>query len=221
MTPAEIIFVGQCLWLLPAGAVFIPETRTLIVADLHFEKATSRRDHGILLPPGDTSVTLDHMIALIDDLHPRTLIALGDSFHDARAIQRFSPENRCRLDDITRKTSMIWIVGNHDARMMSDFSGAWVDEWKKGNLVFRHIPGRVVPGAAGELAGHLHPKIRLRLKGHTISRRCFVVGENRLILPAFGAYTGGLDIDHPEFRTLFPDGKSCFLLGKSGVYRSP
>ncbi|MFT8462221.1 ligase-associated DNA damage response endonuclease PdeM [Acetobacter persici] len=215
----EITLAEQQLWLLPGGAVFLPETATLVVADLHLGKGTSARSRGLLLPPGDTVATLEKLSKLLDMYAPQRLIALGDSFHDGQAGDRLLDAEKTRLEAITRATPTIWIAGNHDVLPVSGLTGTWVEELQLSNLILRHIPSLCVSDGKGELAGHLHPKVRMRIKGHTITRPCFITGTDRLILPAFGAYTGGLSISDPAFVRLFPQGSTVYVWGAEQIHR--
>lgn len=215
----EITLAEQQLWLLPGGAAFLPETATLVVADLHLGKGTSARSRGLLLPPGDTVATLEKLSKLLDVYAPQRLIALGDSFHDGQAGDRMLDAEKTRLEAITRATPTIWVAGNHDVFPVSGLTGTWVEELQLGNLILRHIPSPRVSVGKGELAGHLHPKIRMRIKRHTITRPCFITATDRLILPAFGAYTGGLSISDPAFVRLFPQGSAVYVWGTEQIHR--
>ncbi|MCE0745331.1 ligase-associated DNA damage response endonuclease PdeM [Acetobacter sicerae] len=219
MSKTEITLGENRLFLLPSGAVFIPDGNILVVSDLHFEKGSSARTHGLLLPPGDTSSTLEKLEKLVEDCTPQKMIALGDSFHDRNAFSRLSSEDRKRLERITEQTDMVWITGNHDSEPFHDLSGEWVEEFRYGNLLFRHIPSNDIPSGYAEISGHFHPKIQMRIRGHRLSRKCFLASKDRLILPACGSYTGGLDINHPQINSLFPEGRMCFALGNDKVYR--
>lgn len=215
----EILLAGERLWLLPGGAIFLPQTETLVVADLHFGKGTSARSRGMLLPPGDTFATLEKLTRLLDIYAPQHLVALGDSFHDRHAAERLLDNEKTRLEAITRVVATVWVAGNHDAFPISGFVGRWVEEYQVGKLTLMHIPSQNVPSGRAELAGHLHPKIRLRMKGHAINRPCFVAGTDRLILPAFGAYTGGLSTVNQVFGDLFLQAPSIYVWGAEQIYR--
>lgn len=211
-----MIVNGARLTLDPAGAVFWPRHRALVVADLHLEKGTAFAARGTLLPPYDTRTTLARLEALVERHAPELVICLGDSFHDPGAETRLGPDEIGRLVRLCRGRDWVWIVGNHDPEPPSTLDGRASRELILGPLRFRHEP-RSGP-AAGEVAGHLHPKAAVALHGRRLVRRCFVSDGQRLILPAFGAYAGGLDVLDVAFRTAFANGFHAHLLGQRGVY---
>lgn len=192
---------GTELRALREGALYWPEEDTLIVADLHFEKGSSFAVKGVMLPPYDTGATLQRLEHLCRALKPKRVIALGDSFHDGRAEARMAPGDAARIKALTDATDWLWIAGNHDPAPPPGFGGAVAEVWERGGLLFRHEPAlRPVPG---EVAGHLHPCAAVRVRGRRLRRRCFVSDGARLILPAFGAYTGGLNVLDDAFSALF------------------
>ena len=189
-------FAGHALAALPAGALFWPARRALLVADLHFEKASWFARFGQMLPPYDSIATLTALVALVESTGAKEVWCLGDSFHDAAGCERLSPHAQEILRGLTATRHWTWITGNHDAGMVDRCGGAVVPEALVDGLVLRHEaePGETRP----ELSGHFHPKLRVRVRGRSVSRRCFVATATKLILPAFGALTGGLDAAHPE-----------------------
>ena len=182
-----------------AGALFWEDERLLIVSDLHLEKGSSFAMRGVLLPPFDTAATLARLSAVIARHDPRTVIALGDSFHDREAHARLSPDDREALSALQARRDWIWISGNHDPALPRDLGGVVADEVATGSIVFRHEP----TGAVGEIAGHLHPKARVSTRGRSVERRCFASDGERAVMPAFGAYTGGLSIRDVAFAAIF------------------
>ncbi|NHO33211.1 ligase-associated DNA damage response endonuclease PdeM [Acetobacter fallax] len=218
-TPTPHTLAGETLLLLPEGAIVHPASKTLIVADLHLEKSSSRRDAGLLLPPYDTGITLDRLTALATSWRPERIIALGDSFHDNTASERLSPADRARLTLLGQHAALLWLTGNHDPIPPADLPGIWKAEHQEGTLLFRHIPTNTIPPGTAELAGHLHPKARITLRGHTLTRPCFVMDETRVLLPAFGTYTGGLDVQNPAISQLFTGPMQLCLLGKNRLSR--
>jgi DNA ligase-associated metallophosphoesterase len=182
-----------------AGALFWEDERLLIVSDLHLEKGSSFATRGVLLPPFDTAVTLAQLGAVIARHDPRTVIALGDSFHDRKAHERLSAEDASALSALQVRRDWIWISGNHDPALPRDLGGVVADEVAIGPIVFRHEP----TGAVGEIAGHLHPKARVSTRGRSVERRCFASDGMRAVMPAFGAYTGGLSIRDAAFAAIF------------------
>ena len=182
-----------------SGALFWEDERLLVVSDLHLEKGSSFATRGVLLPPYDTVATLSRLAAVIARHDPRTVIALGDSFHDREAHERLSAPDRQALSALQARRDWIWISGNHDPALPDDLDGAVASEVAVGAIVFRHEP----TGAFGEIAGHLHPKARVATRGRSVERRCFASDGACAVMPAFGAYAGGLSIRDRAFaRTL-------------------
>jgi DNA ligase-associated metallophosphoesterase len=181
------------------GALFWEEQRLLVVSDLHLEKGSSFATRGVLLPPYDTAATLGRLGALIARYNPRSVIALGDSFHDREAHERLSAADRDGLAALQADRDWIWISGNHDPALPSSLGGVVAHEVAIGPIAFRHEP----TGAVGEIAGHLHPKARVATRGRSMERRCFASDGARAVMPAFGAYTGGLSIRDAAFSKIF------------------
>lgn len=200
-----------------SGALFWPAERVLIVADLHLEKGSAGAERGRLLPPYDTRATLAKLATVLDRYAADAVIALGDSFHDARAGERIAADDLEALHFIQREREWLWITGNHDPAIDARMGGDTRPEVELSGLALRHVPrsGRITH----ELAGHLHPAAKLSMHGHTLRRPCFVGNGLRLILPAFGAYTGGLNVLDDAFMPLFGnDGMAVWLLGTEGLY---
>ncbi len=223
MTPAPVHLAGERLLLDPAGALFWPAQRLLAVADLHLEKGSAAAMRGALLPPWDTRATLDRLAALLRRFQPQTVVALGDSFHDAGGSARLAASDAARLRLIAAAHRFVWVLGNHDPAPPEGIGGEAVAELALGRLTFRHEARhdvRLGP-ASGELCGHHHPKARVAARGGSIVRPCFVFDGRRLMLPAFGAYTGGLDVAEPPIAALFPRGGRVFLLGRERLFSFP
>lgn len=217
--PPEIAVNGARLVPDLSGALFWPEKRALIVADLHLEKGSSyARGRRAVLPPYDSAATLTRLEEVAGRLQPRTVVCLGDSFHDSDAAARLDAAERARLRTLADAHDWLWIAGNHDPAPSEDFGGRVETEAVLGGLVFRHEALSGTRRAYGEVSGHYHPKAAVRLRGRRISARCFVGDGVRLMLPAFGAYTGGLNVLDPAIRGLFPRGCRVHLLGARGVY---
>jgi uncharacterized protein len=189
-------FAGHALQALPSGALFWPARRALLVADLHFEKASWFAKRGQMLPPYDSIATLHELTALVERVRPAELWCLGDSFHDSAGCERLPERARTMLLALTGALRWYWITGNHDRVLVDHCGGEIVPEAVVDGLVLRHQAEPADPRP--ELSGHFHPKLRLKLRGRQVARRCFVATGHKLILPAFGALTGGLDADHPE-----------------------
>ncbi|HEY3637682.1 MAG TPA: ligase-associated DNA damage response endonuclease PdeM [Rhizomicrobium sp.] len=207
---------GETLLLDPAGALYWPAERTLVFADLHFEKGSAYARSGQMLPPYDTRSTLARIDALIARHTPARVIALGDSFHDRNAADRLDTQERAILSRLAGAAEWIWIAGNHDPAPPDWLGGRIAEEIAIGGLVFRHEPS--ASRAAGEIAGHLHPCKTIARRGRSLRRRCFVSDATRLVMPAFGAYAGGLDVRDRAVRTLFGDMFLAYLLGARRVY---
>lgn len=216
MTEPSLSVNGETLLLDTAGALWWPDERTLVFADLHFEKGSAFAKSGQMLPPYDTRTTLARMGALIARYSPARVIALGDSFHDRNAANRLDESERGSLMRFGRSTEWIWIAGNHDPALPSWLGGRVCEEMAIGGLVFRHEPSPAP--AAGEIAGHLHPCKHVVRRGRTIRRRCFASDGSRLVMPAFGAYTGGLDVRDRAVRMLFGSEFISYVLGTRRVY---
>lgn len=189
-------FAGHELLALPQGALFWPARRALLVADLHLEKASWFARLGQMLPPYDSVATLSDLHALVAATGAQEIWCLGDSFHDVAGCERLPARARGLLTDLTATLRWTWITGNHDRSFTDRCGGAVADEALVDGLLLRHEadPAEMRP----ELSGHFHPKLRITRRGRQISRRCFVATARKLILPAFGSLTGGLDASHPE-----------------------
>ena len=196
---ATIDVAGVTLLADLSGALFWQDERLLVVSDLHLEKGSSFATRGVLLPPYDTMATLGRLASAIARHDPQTVIALGDSFHDRDAHQRLSAPDRAALLAMQTRRDWIWISGNHDPALPSDLGGVVASEVAIGKISFRHQP----TGASGEIAGHLHPKARVATRGRSMERRCFASDGERAVMPAFGAYTGGLSIRDEAFSKIF------------------
>ncbi len=178
------------------GALFWPAQRTLLVADLHLEKASWFARFGQFLPPYDSLATLSSLAHEVERTGARHLYGLGDSFHDRFGCDRLAAQARELLTKLTLQLDWVWIVGNHDPGFADHCGGRIEDEMCVAGIVLRHEAKR--DESRPEISGHFHPKLRLHVRGRQVSRRCFVASSSKLILPAFGSLTGGLDAHHPE-----------------------
>ncbi len=201
----------------PAGAVFWPAKRVLIVADLHFEKASAAAVRGALLPPFDTKATLERLSRLVRLYRPAKVVALGDSFHEAGGPSRLAKDDRARIEAISREAPFVWIAGNHDSAPHG-LPGSCVAVHREGPFTFRHEAAAALGPREIEISGHFHPKASIEARAKRVSRPCFVADAQRLMLPAFGAYTGGLDVRDPAIARLFPRGLRVFLLGQDQLF---
>jgi uncharacterized protein len=201
----------------PAGALYWPSEHMLVVADLHLEKGSAFAKRGVLLPPYDTATTLLRLADLLCRYAPLRVVALGDSFHDGEGPRRMSRADGTSLRGLQSGRDWIWIAGNHDADLPRDIGGDFAGSLALGPLIFRHLPG---PGAAdGEVAGHLHPVARVAQRGRCVSRRCFTSDGRRLVMPAFGAFAGGLNIRDDAFFGLFGTlAYTALMIGEQRLY---
>jgi DNA ligase-associated metallophosphoesterase len=215
--PAALVGVaGVVLEAFAEGVLWWADRRMLVVADLHLEKGSSFARRGQMLPPYDTTETLARLATLVVRLDPTVVIALGDSFHDDGGAARLGTRDRDALTALQRGRDFVWIAGNHDPGRPHGLDGFYADELAVGPIVFRHEPR---PGAIGEIAGHLHPSARVAGRGKWVRRKCFAGDGHRLVLPAFGASAGGLNVLDRAFSGLFAAATfRAFMLGGEGVY---
>lgn len=200
-----------------SGALYWPAEEALIVADLHLEKASAYAERGVMLPPYDSRDTLMRLAEVVDHYQARTVIALGDSFHDQAGADRLNPEDRETLAMLQDDVEWIWITGNHDPEISEDVGGHVLERIRLGGVNLCHTPSPA--SVTHEIAGHLHPAAKLSLHGYTLRRPCFVGNGLRLVLPAFGSFTGGLNILDEAFEPLFGnDGISVWMMGQEGLY---
>ena len=202
----------------PSGALWWPEERLLAVADLHLEKGSGFAARGRMLPPYDTRATLDRLAEAIARLEPQTVLCLGDSFHDRRAADRMHDADRAQLSALVDAADWVWIAGNHDPQAPAGLGGRVAEEVQVGALLFRH---EAEPGARGEVSGHLHPAAAVLLPGVRVRERCFVTDGAKLILPAFGAYAGGLNVLDPAVRRLLHSPFQVHLIRGGKVHAFP
>ena len=184
-----------------SGALWIVGARALVVADLHLEKGSAYASRGQLLPPYDTRETLGRLEAEVDATAAEVVVLLGDTFHDRRAEDRLAGDDAARLRGLAAGRRLIWVIGNHDADGPRALPGEVADELRLGGLILRHEP-QTGP-QRGEVAGHLHPAARIAAPRGTLRRRCFVTDGERVVLPAFGAYAGGLNVRDEAFAGMF------------------
>lgn len=199
-----------------SGALWLAAARALVVADLHLEKGSSYAARGQMLPPYDTRETLRRLTAEVEALAPATVILLGDTFHDRRSEERLAADDAQRLRGLAHGRTLVWVVGNHDADGPRALPGEVADELELCGLVLRHEPRAGLQ--PGEVAGHLHPAARVRATRGSVRRRCFVTDGERLILPAFGAYAGGLNVRDTAFASLFARAPLAGALGRDRVH---
>jgi uncharacterized protein len=199
-----------------SGALWLAAERALVVADLHLEKGSSYAARGQMLPPYDTRETLQRLSAEIEALSPAMVILLGDTFHDRASEERLAVDDAERLRSLAHGRSLIWVVGNHDADGPRALPGEIADELQLCGLTLRHEP-QAGP-QPGEVAGHLHPAARVKATRGSVRRRCFITDAERLILPAFGAFAGGLNVRDAAFAGLFARPPLAGALGRDRVH---
>jgi DNA ligase-associated metallophosphoesterase len=209
----EVQLGGVIVAALPGGALWIEAGRALVVADLHLEKGSAFAKRGQMLPPYDTRETLTRLQALIDEHEPDIVASLGDAFHDGGGVWRMGAEDRATLKRLTARCDWVWVEGNHDGGAAELMGGVARRELDLGVLSLRHEP----TGAPNEIAGHLHPCAKVGGAARSVRRRCFATDGERMVLPAFGAFTGGLNVCDPAFASIFPSGVTALVLAKDRV----
>ena len=202
-----------------SGALYAPELKTLLIADLHLEKGTSLARRGVHLPPYDTRESLLQLTAVLNAVKPERLIFLGDSFHDGEARSRIDNHDLAMLRAITSAIDTLWITGNHDPQPPNDIGGQIVSEIALGPVTLRHEP-RLLAETESEIAGHLHPAAAVHARGHRIRCRCFIADHRRIVMPAFGSYTGALSVTSDAFDGLF-GGYHVWMIGAKAIHRFP
>lgn len=213
----EIAFHGVSAVCDPSGALYLPDLSMLVVSDLHLEKGAAFARRGQLLPPYDTLATLKILEGVIVRHDPKIVVSLGDNFHDQVGSALMPEAYRQRIALMAAGREWIWINGNHDPDGTSDLPGISVDELAYGGLTFRHEPS--LAAGRGEVAGHLHPCATVRRREKSVRRPCFASDGIRLMMPAFGVLTGGLDLRHKAFTGLFDRAALiAHLLGRDRVY---
>lgn len=219
MTVTEAAFMLGRLTIVPdiSGTLWLPEERTLVVADLHLEKGSAYAARGVMLPPYDSTATLAALTAAILRLQPRCVIALGDSFHDRQAEERLAPQSLASLRLLQQGRDWLWITGNHDPSISARVGGESAGAIALSGVTLRHEPNPTETGY--EIAGHLHPAAKVRMRGRGLRRRCFALSPRRCVMPAMGAYAGGLNLRDAAFRPLFREGLSAHLLGDGRLFR--
>ncbi len=218
MAQIRLVLCEHELLPLAEGALWWPTQETLVVSDLHLEKGVSYARSGQYLPPYDTAATLARVARLIDQLGVARVISLGDSFHTPRSADALDPESCDLVRSLTSRCEWIWVEGNHDPDPPAHLGGQAAKTFRLGRLIFRHEP----TGEAGEVAGHLHPCARLVGRGgKKVRRRCFLTNGGSLIMPAMGAFTGGLNVLDPAYAPVMAGDRQAFMLGADRVYAVP
>lgn len=210
---------GRACLVVGEGGLYDCQTHTLIVSDLHLEKASAFAKRGRFLPPYDSAITLQFLAAMIDRLSPRCVVCLGDSFHDEDGPRRLSATDVSMIGALQRDRDWIWVSGNHDPLPPKSLAGDCVAQMALGQWLLRHEPSS--GQASGEIAGHLHPAATLRTP-KILRRRCLLSDGDRAILPALGTYTGGLDVSDQAFDGLFEEARlTAYFLENDEVFPLP
>ena len=194
-----------------SGALFWPEKQTVIFSDLHLEKGSWFAKQNVFLPPYDTLDTLNRVEKVVNYFKPSRVISLGDSFHDDTWMERISKEQIAKILNLTNNYEWFWIQGNHDPCGVPSLGGINLSDYLDPPLTFRHEAKREIRD--GEVSGHFHPKAKIKLNRKSFSDRCFISDETRVILPAFGSFTGGLNVMDKAISSFFRDDFKVFLLG--------
>jgi DNA ligase-associated metallophosphoesterase len=213
----QISLSGHAFTPIAAGALYWEAERTLIVADLHFEKGAAFAERGMLLPPYDTRTTLLRLAACIVSLAPLRVVALGDSFHRSHLAHFLTASDREALLMLQRGRDWYWVLGNHDPELPASIGGVACGSLSIGGITLRHEP--TADPVTPEIAGHLHPVARIARSGLGLRRKCFATDGRRLVMPAFGAYAGGLNVLDSAFAHLFLRPRlEAWMTGRDQVY---
>lgn len=214
---AKIFVAGNILKPLASGALYWEAERTLLVADLHLEKGAAFASFGMLLPPYDTRTTLKRLAKIIAELSPSRVVALGDSFHTSASASRLVDDDLALLLTLQAEREWYWVRGNHDPELPPCVGGTVCNTLSICGITLRHEPSDC--GNGREIAGHLHPVARVARRGEIIRRKCFATDGNRIVMPAFGAYTGGLNVLDAAFGALFlQPSLEAWMMGRADVY---
>lgn len=214
----EIRFGGAYMVLHQAGLLLWPFHKLAIVADLHLEKGSHYAQKGQFLPPQESYESLQKLLGVLEFSNVKDVILLGDSFHDEKGFKRMDDETSDLFEELCRRYKVSWVIGNHDGAFIPPRTKGVIELEIEG-ITLRHEAKETANGP--EISGHYHPKARLDLKGQKVSRPCFIMDERRMIMPAFGAYTGGLDVNETSILKLFSPQFSCHLLGQNKIYTVP
>ena len=204
---SKIIFANKEFILQKDGSVYWPDKKSLILGDLHLEKSSYFAKLGNFLPPYDSFETLNKLEKSLNKLNVNKIILLGDIFHDKEGIKRLNKKLLKYLDYICKKFDVIWLVGNHDG-IDRPKDAKFCKKYKIDNINFNHKSSK---NTMNELSGHYHPKATLKLFKTKISKPCFLIGKSKIILPAYGSFTGGIDSQDEIFKKIFENKYKTYL----------
>jgi len=214
---SHLKIAGHTLKPLVAGAVYWEAEDTLLVADLHLEKGAAYAARGMLLPPYDTRSTLSRLDKIIAAVDPGRVVALGDSFHRSECADNLVEDDFALLKELQKGRDWYWICGNHDPHLPDTIGGTVCATLTMAGVTLRHEPSG--DAKSPEIVGHLHPVARISRRGTVVRRRCFATDGHRLVMPAFGAYAGGLNVLHEAFQPLFLWHRlEAWMMGRHAVY---
>lgn len=216
-TRQEVVIAGVPMQADRSGALYWPSQSILIVADMHLEKGSALAERGSFLPPYDTRTTLGRLARTIEAYDPRTVVCLGDSLHDTRAADRLTADDCEVVRRLQHGRDWFWVTGNHDPEVPESLGGEVAGELRVNGILLTHAP--TGSQTARQIAGHLHPAARIARHGYVLRRPCFIADTRRLVMPAFGAYTGGLNVLDQAFQPLFVEAQyRIWVIGHEGIY---
>jgi len=220
---AAFALAGENVTALAEGGLWIESARTLIVSDLHLEKGSSFAIRGQMIPPYDTRTTLKRVAAMMEARAPDIVVSLGDSFHDRGGPFRMAGDDRAHLRTLTDRADWVWIEGNHDPDIPAALGGRAMASLSLGALTLRHEPTSRTAGrpARGEIAGHLHPCARVAARGRSVRARCFATDGERLVMPALGAFAGGLNVCDVAFADVFDGAPTALMMARGKIHPAP
>ena len=216
----QLNFCGEICELWADGALYLPRYKTLVVSDLHFEKGHAQST-AAPLPRYDTDMTLSRLSEIVYKSNPQRCIFLGDSFHNAEVAKRLPEAYRRILDDLSKGRSFVWIQGNHDSELPTFLPGKVYSDFALNGLYFTHQVTAETKQRIGLISGHYHPKARVNLKLRRISAPCFIEDSKHLIMPAFGTFTGGLNVLNKAIQSVLTSPQSAYICHAGKIYHLP
>ena len=212
----KIMFNNEIFFLDILGVIYWPRLMTIILSDLHLGKSMFWARHGKFLPPYDNLETLSKLKKVLRKFQISKIIFLGDVFHDDSGYESLEPETIQILNEILCNYEIIFIAGNHDLNI-SIPKIKILKNYTKDSIIFSHYPSTNVSEKKAQIFGHFHPKISVKISGRVISKKCFVIDKKKILLPSFGNYTGGLDINKNMLLNIFKKDCTYFMLGQKRI----